>query len=160
MPVMKCSTGEWKIGNDGDCRYDTKEKAEAAQQAYYAQKNESVYEDEGDRDTVSMDHSFLLRIMELMREYEDMDDVLLHKVADRIIEKGGETTLTMDHYSDVVQDLDREQAGYGSDDDVQKEDVLNSPNDWDDGDRGEIEDDPEHRGKRELDELIKRAGIS
>lgn len=322
MPVMKCSTGEWKIGRDGDCRYSTKEKAEAAQQAYYASKNESVEEsdviesrwqtgpdwvaeywdfldrielftpgdvedvtdyflsknpgarkmvddiqqamqekmeefedpqlnearrrptntenyqifyeqmlltlintspsykdlvykelwplvkggkidkprpkiktdnwlnfktsmiinfrdpsrgyfremvgelwqaiqsnknnnitedsEEKTDDTVSMDHSFLLRILELMREYEDMDDVLLHKVADRIIEKDG--TITMDDYKDVVQDLDPEKAGYGSDNGVEEE-VLKSPQDWDDGDKGPVMDEPDHRGKRELDEL-------
>jgi hypothetical protein len=328
MPVMKCSNGEYKIGNDGDCRYSTKEKAEKAQQAYYASKNESVeegdvhegrwptgpdwlaeywdfldrielftpgdvedatnhflsknpearkatdeieqamqekiqeFEDEdlelnedrrrpintenynifyqqmlgdlinsspsykdliykelwplvkgGDinkprpniftkrdfgsfeasmirnfrdpsynyftelvkelwqaiqsnknnnitedsaeetKDTVSMDHSFLLRILELMREYEGMDDVLLHKVADRIIEKGD--TVTMDDYDDIVQDLDPEKAGYSSKygNDEMEEEVLKSPQDWDDGDRGPVTDDPEHQGKRELDEL-------
>jgi hypothetical protein len=230
MPVMKCSTGEWKIGNDGDCRYSTKEDAEAAQQAYYASKNESVEldeevrprtggvysswveayyeavqnympdteeelrkftswwlhkngggarmhedriraemeemiqnmqsevtESEGDEqegnDVISMDHSFLLRILELMREYEGMDDVLLHKVADRIIEKGD--TVTMDDYDDIVQDLDPEKAGYSSKygNDEMEEEVLKSPQDWDDGDRGPVTDDPEHQGKRELDEL-------
>ena len=37
MPVKKCSNGKYRIGS-GDCMYTTKEKAERAQQAYYAQK--------------------------------------------------------------------------------------------------------------------------
>jgi hypothetical protein len=117
------------------------------------QGNKSLNEAEGDDDTVSMDHSFLLRILELMREYEGMDDVLLHKVADRIIDKGD--TVTMDDYDDIVQDLDPEKAGYSSKygNDEMEEEVLKNPQDWDDGDRGPVTDDPEHRGKRELDEL-------
>lgn len=50
MPVMKCSNGKWKIGRDGDCKYTTKEDAEKAQEAYYAQKNEgNSFEDEFER---------------------------------------------------------------------------------------------------------------
>ena len=39
MPVTRCKkSGKWKIGA-GPARYDTKEKAERAQKAMYAQKN-------------------------------------------------------------------------------------------------------------------------
>ena len=39
MPVYKCeSNGKYRIG-DGECIYDTKEKAEEAMRAMYAQKN-------------------------------------------------------------------------------------------------------------------------
>ena len=37
MPVRKCSNGKYRIGS-GDCVYTSREKAERAQQAYYAQK--------------------------------------------------------------------------------------------------------------------------
>lgn len=38
MPVHKCSNGKWRIG-EGECKYDSKEKAEKAYRAYLAQKN-------------------------------------------------------------------------------------------------------------------------
>jgi len=37
MPVRKCSNGKYRIGS-GDCMYTSREKAERAQKAYYAQK--------------------------------------------------------------------------------------------------------------------------
>lgn len=44
MPVIKCSNGKWRIGS-GKCMYTTKEDATKAYQAYLAQKNESINED-------------------------------------------------------------------------------------------------------------------
>lgn len=38
MPVTKCPNGKYKIGN-GQCVYDTKEKADKAYKAYLAKTN-------------------------------------------------------------------------------------------------------------------------
>ena len=37
MPVQKCSNGKWRIG-EGDCIYQTKEKAEKAYRGYLMKK--------------------------------------------------------------------------------------------------------------------------
>lgn len=37
MPVMQCPNGKWRIGN-GECIYDTKEKADAAYRGYLFKK--------------------------------------------------------------------------------------------------------------------------
>ncbi len=39
MPVKKCSNGKYKIGENGKCMYDSKEKAEKAYKAYLAKKH-------------------------------------------------------------------------------------------------------------------------
>jgi hypothetical protein len=38
MPVKKCSNGQYRIGS-GDCRYDSKKKAQRAYKAYLAKKH-------------------------------------------------------------------------------------------------------------------------
>lgn len=45
MPVLKCSNDKWKIGEDGKCMYETKEKAEKAYKAYLAQKHTNELEE-------------------------------------------------------------------------------------------------------------------
>lgn len=64
------------------------------------------------QDTVTLDHSFLLRLMELMREDQEISDVKLHELADRIIEIGKTDIVTMEHYDNIVFDLDPSKAGY------------------------------------------------
>lgn len=38
MPPIKCSNGKWKIGENGDCVFDTKELAKKAYVAYLIKK--------------------------------------------------------------------------------------------------------------------------
>ena len=40
MPVFKCSNGKWRMGQNGDCVFDTKEQAEKAEIAYYIRRRE------------------------------------------------------------------------------------------------------------------------
>lgn len=38
MPCLKCSNGKYKMGEDGNCKYSSKENCEKAQQAYHAKQ--------------------------------------------------------------------------------------------------------------------------
>lgn len=44
MPVYKCSNGKYRIG-EGECIYDTKEKAEGAMAAMYAEMDKNMNDD-------------------------------------------------------------------------------------------------------------------
>lgn len=140
MPIYQCSNKKWKIGKNGKCRFETKEKAENAFKHWieeeelnenprrktrykelrkYAAKlaREKMREDDFEptfnpEDVVSLDVPLLIRLLEYARE-DAKTDVDLHNLADRLIALSSMgKTLNMDDYDQLVPQEEQSEENY------------------------------------------------